>query len=365
MTRPLDSAIVIQFKRRSGPDKWPAPPAWQSLIDCYITAEQAVDRPETTISTRVSHISRIARALRTDPADVSGDTLKNWFATQKHWARETRRGYRNSASSFFSWAHTEGHLETNPAASLPLIKADRPTPRPAPDRVWAEAILAAEPRTALMLRLAAEAGLRRSEVAKVHTRDLIEGFDGPQLLVHGKGCRERVVPISCELADLIAAGAPGHTPELAAYGVEGWLFPGDDNGHLSPRWVGTLISEALPEHWTMHTLRHRFATRAYRGTRNIRAVQELLGHSSIATTQIYTAVDDEEMRAAMLAAAAPTPPRRGGGVVASVAAAITATVLTSVFGAGSSSDDSRQHATPPMHGVTVELVNADGNVANI
>lgn len=115
----------------------------------------------------------------------------------------------------------------------------------------------------------------------------------------------------------------------------------------------------------MHTLRHRFATRAYRGTRNIRAVQELLGHSSIATTQIYTAVDDEEMRAAMLAAAAPTPPRRGGGVVASVAAAITATVLTSVFGAGSSSDDSRQHATPPMHGVTVELVNADGNVANI
>lgn len=155
MTRPLDSAIVIQFKRRSGPDKWPAPPAWQSLIDCYITAEQAVDRPETTISTRVSHISRIARALRTDPADVSGDTLKNWFATQKHWARETRRGYRNSASSFFSWAHTEGHLETNPAASLPLIKADRPTPRPAPDRVWAEAILAAEPRTALMLRLAA------------------------------------------------------------------------------------------------------------------------------------------------------------------------------------------------------------------
>jgi site-specific recombinase XerD len=57
----------------------------------------------------------------------------------------------------------------------------------------------------------------------------------------------------------------------------------------------------LPDHWTMHTLRHRFASRAYRGTPNLGAVQVLLGHASIATTQRYTAVDDE-IRAAMEAA---------------------------------------------------------------
>ena len=62
------------------------------------------------------------------------------------------------------------------------------------------------------------------------------------------------------------------------------------------------VADALPDNWTMHTLRHRFATRAYRGTRNLRAVQVLLGHESIATTERCCAVDDSEIRAAMVAA---------------------------------------------------------------
>jgi site-specific recombinase XerD len=83
----------------------------------------------------------------------------------------------------------------------------------------------------------------------------------------------------------------------------GWLFPNGSGGHLSPWMVGQLVARVLPAQWTMHTLRHRFASRAYRGTRNLRAVQVLLGHASIATTERYTAVDDSEIRAAMTAAA--------------------------------------------------------------
>jgi site-specific recombinase XerD len=86
--------------------------------------------------------------------------------------------------------------------------------------------------------------------------------------------------------------------------ADGWLFPSRQGGHLSPNMVGTLISNALPDHWTAHTLRHRFATRAYRGTPTLRAVQTLLGHESVATTERYTAVDDDEVRAAMMATAA-------------------------------------------------------------
>jgi len=97
------------------------------------------------------------------------------------------------------------------------------------------------------------------------------------------------VPIGDDLAAAIA-------------GADEWLFPGDEDGHLSPRWVGKLMAGALPDHWTAHTLRHRFATRAYRGSRNLRAVQTLLGHSSVATTERYTAVDDAEVRAAAMSA---------------------------------------------------------------
>jgi integrase/recombinase XerC len=127
---------------------------------------------------------------------------------------------------------------------------------------------------------------------------LTVGSCGAELLVHGKGDRERIISISDELADLIAGGSLLRTP---VGGTEaGWLFPGEDGGHLSPRWVGRLCAAVLPDAWTMHTLRHRFATRAYRGSRNLRAGQTLLGHSSVATTERYTAVDDAEVRAAML-----------------------------------------------------------------
>jgi site-specific recombinase XerD len=62
------------------------------------------------------------------------------------------------------------------------------------------------------------------------------------------------------------------------------------------------LCELATTRWTMHTLRHRFSSRAYRGTRNLRAVQTLLGHASIATTDRYLAVDDDEILAAMEAA---------------------------------------------------------------
>lgn len=233
----------------------------------------------------------MARGLRCDPERATTAGILAWFGRQS-WSVETRRSHRNTAVSFFGWAHRAGHLPTNPAAELPVMRAAAPAPRPAPDAVWFGAIAAADPRVRLMLRLAAEAGLRRAEIARVHRRDLTRGSAGAALLVHGKGAKLRTVPLGDDLAAAIAAA-----------GAAGYLFPGDDGGHLSPRWVGKLMAGALPGHWTAHTLRHRFATRAYRGSRNLRAVQALLGHSSVATTERYTAVDDAEIRAAAMAAA--------------------------------------------------------------
>lgn len=295
----VDMAGAPVGATRPGPAPRPLPPAWAGLVEGYLEAEAGAGRSRTTLSTRRGALSQLARDLRCAPAQVTEATLLRWLG-HPDWSTETRRSRRNTAVSFFRWAHRAGHLPANPAAELPVVRAAVPAPRPAPDAAWFAALAAADARVRLMLRLAAEAGLRRAEIARLHTRDLVEGFDGWQLRVTGKGNKVRVLPITDELAGLVAAGTAGHTRGEPAVG---WLFPSSDIGeHLTPHYVGKLMARALPDHWTAHTLRHRFASKAFRGSRNLRAVQTLLGHSSVATTERYTAVDGAEVRAAMMAA---------------------------------------------------------------
>lgn len=277
------------------------PGCWARLIDDYLETQAAAGRPRTTLATRRGHLARMSRELDCSPEVVTATRLISWFGQQTQWKTETRRGYRNTLRSFYLWAYHVGRLQEDLSNALPKVRATKPSARPAPDIVWHTAIVSADARVRLMLRLAAEAGLRRAEVAQVRTDDLTDGLGGALLLVRGKGNKKRTIPITDELAAEIAKGPAGHT--LAAP-VCGWLFPGDEDGHLSPRWVGKLCSKALPGIWTLHTLRHRFSAKVYRGSRNLRALQVLLGHESVATTEIYTPVDDDEVRAAMKSAVA-------------------------------------------------------------
>jgi hypothetical protein len=136
----------------------------------------------------------------------------------------------------------------------------------------------AQARVRLDLACPTEPACGRGEVSRVHTRDLLEGGGGAQLVVHSKGSKERVVPISDSLAESSRRGAAGHTPGAPR---DGWLFPSRTGGHLQPYHAGQLVVRVLSDGWTMHTLRHRSSRRAHRGTRNLRAVEMLLGHSSI------------------------------------------------------------------------------------
>ncbi|MGP4058771.1 tyrosine-type recombinase/integrase [Mycobacterium sp. 4D054] len=283
----------------------PATPiTWELLIDEYSTWMRAVGRSPLTIRLREDQLRLVAREVGGHPNAVTEDDLVTWFACYPDWKAETRRSHRAAVRGFFEWAYKFGRILSNPAADLPTMPVGVATPRPADDYAWRTALAAADLRVTLMLRLAGEVGLRRAEVAQVHTRDLINGVAGAQLIVHGKGNKKRVVPLSQGLADLIRLGAEGHTPGASP---SGWLFPDGFGGHLSAQYVGRLVADVLPDGLTMHTLRHRAATRAYRGTRNLRAVQMLLGHSSVATTQRYTAVEDDEVRAAMMAASISNP----------------------------------------------------------
>lgn len=298
----LETYLAERFvARQPGPAAHRIPDTWAPMITDYCLELAAAGQTAPTIRSRRLGLARIARGLGVPPGDVTGDQLKHWFGGQSQWGLSTRRQYRAAARGFFSWAYKTGRVPDYLGDQLPKVRETAPLPRPVPDQVWREALAAADARVTVMLRLSAEAGMRRAEVAQVHTNDVVDGAGGAQLLVHGKGNKQRLVPISDDLASVVRAGPGGHTPGLPA---TGYLFPSRiDGAPLTPEYVGKLVRRVLSDGYTMHKLRHRYATRAYRGTRNLRAVQQLLGHASIATTERYTAVDDDEVRATAMAAA--------------------------------------------------------------
>ncbi|PLW00195.1 hypothetical protein BRL53_05285 [Corynebacterium ulcerans] len=222
----------------------------------------------------------MARALKaSDPNEVSETMLITWSG-QQSWMPETRHGNHASVRSFFQW-WTRNSTKADPSTLLSSVRRPIPPPRPAPDQVIEKALAAAAPRTQLILRLGAELGLRTGEIAALHTKHLQPiSQEWVQLTVEGKGGQERILPCPPHLHVAIT--------KQAANG--GYVFPGNDHGHLSARWVGKLAAQALPDHWTLHTLRHRFATTAYNAgtTHDLIAVQQALGHKSITTTQRYT-----------------------------------------------------------------------------
>lgn len=209
--------------------------------------------------------------------------LTEWFAG-KRWGRETRRSHAAAARTFYRWAVRHGMADDDPTIDLPGMKPKAPNPRPAPADVLEQTKVGADDRVSMMVSMASELGMRRGEVAVAHRDDLSRDIFGEWwLVVHGKGGKLRRVPV----APALAATIRRHN---------GYLFPGRINGHLAPSTVGRLVSHAMPEAWTMHTLRHRFATIAYDHERDIFAVQQLLGHASPATTQRYVLVRDQALR---------------------------------------------------------------------
>lgn len=225
------------------------------------------------------------------PGDLTTGDLVEWLAGPS-WSPNTRKSARTSVRAFYSWMVLVGLLEASPAAELPSVRVPRGRPRPTPERAYKDALAVADDRLRLALLLAGQCGLRRAESARARRQDVEEDLTGWSLRVTGKGGHVRLVPLPDPLARLILSRPAG------------WLFPGLDGGHLSAGHLGRIVSRALPEGLAMHSLRHRCGTVSYAGTRDLRAVQELLGHASVTTTQIYTAVPDGAVRAAVLAAAA-------------------------------------------------------------
>lgn len=269
-------------------NKISAPVPWRKSIEGWTDTLRAAGLSAQTIKSRRYKMVHLAVLLMpSGPKDVTTEQIVQAFARQQ-WKPETRKAYRNTISSFFRWLHKSGRRSDDPSLDVPRVKKPHAHPRPCPDRYIAVAIEKATSSEKLMIRLGAECGLRRGEIARVHSDDVVADSAGRSLIVRGKGDKQRIVPLPDDLACIIMD-------------ARGYLFPGRFGGHVEESYVGDHISHLLPDGYAAHTLRHRFATTAYAATHDLFVVAELLGHESVETTEHYVAMPDGRLREATAA----------------------------------------------------------------
>jgi integrase/recombinase XerC len=213
-----------------------------------------------------------------------------------------------AARSFARFLERNGKGKVGALAAVRSPKVPRTLPKPlgvtAAKRLTDVELRAGENRApwilardAAVLALLYGSGLRISEALGLKRVDVPEPGKGDTIVVTGKGNKTRMVPVLPQVLDLVATYVAIYPAPLPAGGA---LFRGARGGPLSPRIVQLAMERlrgalGLPDSATPHALRHSFATHLLARGGDLRAIQELLGHASLSTTQIYTAVDAERL----------------------------------------------------------------------
>lgn len=204
----------------------------------------------------------------------------------------TRYHWISTLHVFYRWAIEFGHVDHDPTTRIHRPRLRRSLPRPVSDGDLEVALSMAPPRMRAWLTLMALAGLRCAEVARLDVVDIVD--DRRMLRVIGKGDKERVVPLHPDALDAI---------QLAGLPRRGRLFTRPMGGPWTPPLVSRATNDYLRDvgvDATAHQFRHWFGTRTYASCRDIRVVQELMGHSSPVVTAVYAAYSEEEARRAVM-----------------------------------------------------------------
>jgi site-specific recombinase XerC len=237
-----------------------------------------------------------------------GVGLLRWFL-DKHWrdsAAATRRARLSALKSLFAWALEEGILEWNPADKIKPPRRRTSGRRAHPQELVLELVFSQESlRDRICCQLLGRLGLRKNELRLLQARDV--NLSTNEIRVRGKGGKVRMVPIGAlrslreELTFHLLV--EGHAP------TDYLLFPRSDRSRpLDPsgvhRWFKRRLDDAGLPSLPMHELRHTAADHLYRETGDLSAVQMLLGHESVGTTQAYLhpTTDDLDRKLAVIEA---------------------------------------------------------------
>lgn len=245
--------------------------------------------------------------------DVRLENLRDWLwqDLQRGISRATAARRTAAIRGFFGWAHDHGHAATDPSLRLVAPKRGRTLPAVA----GADAVAAlledlgaraadGDPlllRDHALLELIYASALRVSEACGLDLTDVDDARRTVRVL--GKGSKERIVPFGGAAARALDAYLVRARPVLAGPAAGPAVFLGPRGGRLSPRAVYAVVARELApvvgaETIGPHALRHSAATHLLEGGADLRAVQEMLGHASLGTTQIYTHVSGDRLMAA-------------------------------------------------------------------
>jgi site-specific recombinase XerD len=293
--------------------------AWQDAVEALVrhTRAERGRRPRTVDAYRRDAV-HVARALSSvgfgGPRDVGRDELRGYLAdlADAGAARATIARRTSTLRSWFALLERRGDIATDPAALLGAPKQGRHLPRVLRvDQVEA-LIAAADAATPTGLRDRALVELLYASGARVEEACTLtlDRLDLPQSQVRleGKGGKDRIVPIGGAavraLGDFVRSARPALLAGGGARGVAAArndvVLRGDRGGPLGTRDARTIVTRLATAagvgHVTPHTLRHSFATHLLEGGADLRVVQELLGHASLATTQRYTHLSRGRLR---------------------------------------------------------------------
>jgi integrase/recombinase XerC len=259
-------------------------------------------------------LTELARQGRTDLAGLTLNDLRAWLARMHGGGASRRTLARRAAAArtFSGWAFSRGLLVSDvaellagprPHTSVPTVLSaaqaremlDSPMTPPAED-----AAHAAQLRDRAVLELLYATGIRVSELVGLDIADV--DLRRRVVTVLGKGNKQRTVPFGVPAADSVADWLERGRHSLAGAASGEALLLGNRGARLDQRAARTIVNKATtPEDGdrgvSPHALRHSVATHLLDGGADLRAVQELLGHASLATTQIYTHVSVERLRA--------------------------------------------------------------------
>ena len=238
--------------------------------------------------------------------------IRAWLASlvQQGKSRSTISRRTASIRSFTAWAYRRGYLDSDPGLLVTSARGDQKLPQVQTPSDTAEllsyaATCAREENSPAAIRDWAiletiyATGIRVSEVCSLDTTSIDQ--QGMTLRVIGKGNKERVVPFTRACLSALQAWLSHGRPSLAIPEAGRALFVGDKGRRIDPRVIRSMIhrmcAQAGVRDLAPHALRHTAATHILAGGADLRAVQEMLGHSSLQTTQRYTHVDAQRLSA--------------------------------------------------------------------